>query len=96
MTHRSSSPSPPRDWLRSQPSRAWRSSRDGYSDAWHKEAGERGLPNLATTVDSLPGLDDEEVKSLFETYGVLSKRELHSRLEVYVEQYCKSVNVFIR
>ena len=27
MTHRSSSPSPPRDWLRSQPSRAWRSSR---------------------------------------------------------------------
>lgn len=69
---------------------------DGYSDAWHKEAEERGLPNLKTTVDSLPVLDDDEVKSLFETYGVLSKRELHSRLEVYVEQYCKSVNVEAR
>ena len=69
---------------------------DGYSDAWHKEAEERGLPNLKTTVDALPVLDDDEVKSLFETYGVLSKRELHSRLEVYVEQYCKSVNVEAR
>ena len=49
-----------------------------------------------TTVDALPVLDDDEVKSLFETYGVLSKRELHSRLEVYVEQYCKSVNVEAR
>ncbi len=66
---------------------------DGYSDAWHAEAEERGLPNLKTTVDALPVLDDDEVKSLFETYGVLSKRELHSRLEVYVEQYCKSVAV---
>jgi glutamine synthetase len=69
---------------------------DGYSDAWHAEAEERGLPNLKTTVDSLPVLDDDEVKSLFEAYGVLSKRELHSRFEVYVEQYCKSVNVEAR
>ncbi len=66
---------------------------DGYSEAWHAEAAERGLPNLRTTVDALPVLDQDEVKSLFETYGVLSKRELHSRLEVYLELYCKSVAV---
>jgi glutamine synthetase len=69
---------------------------DGYSDAWHAEAAERGLPNLRTSVDALPVLDSDEVKSLFETYGVLSKRELHSRLEVYLELYCKSVAVEAR
>jgi glutamine synthetase len=69
---------------------------DGYSEAWHAEAMERGLPNLKTSVDALPVLDEDEVKSLFETYGVLSKRELHSRLEVYLELYCKSVAVEAR
>ena len=29
---------------------------DGYSEAWHAEADERGLPNLRTTVDALPVL----------------------------------------
>jgi glutamine synthetase len=66
---------------------------DGYSEAWHAEAEERGLPNLKTTVDALPVLGSDEVVSLFENYGVLSKRETLSRLEVYLEQYCLSVNV---
>ncbi len=66
---------------------------DGYSDAWHAEAEERGLPNLRTTVDALPVLASDEVVSLFESYGVLSKREIHSRLEVYLEQYVLAVQV---
>jgi len=66
---------------------------DGYSDEWHREAADRGLPNLKTTVDALPVLASDEVVSLFETYGVLSKRETLSRLEVYLEQYCLSVGV---
>ncbi len=66
---------------------------DGYSDAWHKEAAERGLPNLRTTVDALPVLASDEVISLFERYAVLSKRETLSRYEVYLEQYCLSVGV---
>ena len=66
---------------------------DGYSEAWHKEAAERGLPNLRTTVDALPVLDSDEVVALFERYEVLSKREVHSRLEVYLEQYCLTVGV---
>ncbi len=69
---------------------------DGYSDAWHREAAERGLPNLRSTVDALPILVTDEVVSLFETYGVLSKREVHSRLEVYLEQYVLSVGVEAR
>jgi glutamine synthetase len=61
---------------------------DGYSEAWHKEAESRGLLNMKTSVDALPYLVKPEVKSLFEKYNVLSERELESRLEIYLHQYC--------
>ena len=64
---------------------------DGYSEAWHKEAEKRGLANLKTTVDALPALHNPEVAAVFEKYGVLSKRELESRADIYLEQYCKVV-----
>lgn len=64
---------------------------DGYSEAWHKEAAKRGLPNLKTTPDALPVLTSPEVVKLFTTYGVLSEAELHSRQEIYLEQYCKTI-----
>ncbi|BDQ34864.1 glutamine synthetase III family protein [Pseudodesulfovibrio portus] len=60
---------------------------DGYADAWQKEAKKRGLPNLKTTPDALPAIVDKEVVKVFEKYEVLSKDELHSRCEVYHEQY---------
>ena len=66
---------------------------DGYSEEWHQEAEKRGLLNLKTTADALPYLQSAEVKELFATYGVLSERELHSRMETYLEQYCLTVNV---
>ncbi len=66
---------------------------DGYSAAWHSEAAERGLLNLRTTADALPYLQSAEVKDLFAKYEVLSERELESRLETYLEQYCMSVSV---
>jgi glutamine synthetase len=65
---------------------------DGYSEEWHKEAEKRGLPNLRNTVDALPVLLKEENAALFNKYGVLSPREVHSRYEIYVERYCKDVN----
>ncbi len=70
---------------------------DGYSLAWHKEAEfERGLPNLRTSADALPGLASEEVEALFSKYSVLSPREVESRLEVKLEQYVKAVQVEAR
>ena len=66
---------------------------DGYSHDWQVEAKARGLLNLRTTVDSLPQFDTPEAKDLFEKYGVLSNRELASRMEVYLEQYVLSVQV---
>ena len=64
---------------------------DGYSEAWHNEAEKRGLANLKTTVDALPALSNPEVAAVFEKYNVLSKRELASRTDIYLEQYCKVV-----
>lgn len=64
---------------------------DGYADAWQKEAAKRGLPNLKTTPDALPAIIDPEVVAVFEKYNVLSKDELHSRYEIYHEQYCQHI-----
>jgi glutamine synthetase len=66
---------------------------DGYSEEWHAEAAKRGLLNLKTTPDSLPVLKTKDVKALFKKYDVLSNRELESRFDIYIEQYCKSVKV---
>ncbi len=66
---------------------------DNYSEAWHKEAEKRGLPNLKTTVDALPVLRSPEVMELFEKYNVLSRREMESRMDIYLEHYIKSINV---
>jgi len=66
---------------------------DGYSVAWHKEAAARGLLNLKSTTDALPQLAAPEVNALFTKYDVLSTRELQSRLDIYLEQYCKTVRV---
>ncbi|GAA3617404.1 glutamine synthetase III family protein [Microlunatus ginsengisoli] len=66
---------------------------DGYSQAWQEEAAQRGLKNLRTTPDALPELQDPAVIAMFDKYKVLSPRELHSRHEVYLEQYVLSVHV---
>jgi glutamine synthetase len=66
---------------------------DNYSEEWHKEAQERGLLNLKATPDALPYLIDEQTTTLFSNYGVLSERELHSRYEVYAEQYVTKINI---
>jgi glutamine synthetase len=66
---------------------------NGYSDAWQKEAGKRGLLNLRNTVDALPEMIKPDVVKLFEKHRVLSERELHARYEINFETYCKTVNV---
>ena len=66
---------------------------DNYSDEWHAEAEKRGLLNLKATPDALPYLVDDETTALFEEYKVLSKRELESRYEVFLEQYVTKLNI---
>ncbi len=67
---------------------------DNYAEAWHKEAtGKRKLLDLRTTPDALPYLLKPESVAAFSNYGVLSEREIHSRYDVFVEQYVTIVNI---
>ena len=66
---------------------------DNYTAAWHAEAEKRGLPNRKNTVDSLPDLISPKSIALFGKYGVLSERELHSRYEIFLEGYVKTINI---
>jgi glutamine synthetase len=67
---------------------------DNYDEAWHKEAEEeRGLKNLRTTPDALPEVLAEPSVEMMGKYGVLNKRELESRYEVWLEQYIIKANI---
>jgi glutamine synthetase len=66
---------------------------DNYSEEWHAEAEQRGLKNLKTTPDALPEVLAPDTVAAFENYNVLSKRELESRYEVWVEQYAIRANI---
>jgi len=66
---------------------------NNYSDEWVKEADKRGLPNVGNTVDALKAFTTEKAYKLFEKYDVLSRKELHSRFDIYVEHYAKQINI---
>ena len=62
---------------------------NGYSEEWHAEAARRGLLNNRTTVDALPALETDKARELFSRFGVLSERELASRVDINWERYVK-------
>ena len=66
---------------------------NGYAESWVKEATKRGLPNIKSTVEALKYMADADAVRLFTKYNVLTKEELHSRYEVYLEQYGKTINI---
>src|SRR6478609_4050994 len=66
---------------------------NGYSEEWHREAAERGLPNNRSTVDALPALTTDKAKTVFGQFGILSERELASRVEIQWERYVKVQNI---
>jgi glutamine synthetase len=66
---------------------------DNYTDAWHGEAKRRKLLNMPTTMDALVGFLSEKNLKLFADAGVLSKVELASREDIWVDQYFKTINI---
>ena len=66
---------------------------NGYSEEWVKEAENRGLLNLKTTVDALPLLASDKNVELFAKHGVFQRSEVLSRMDIYVEDYCKKVHI---
>ncbi len=66
---------------------------DGYSKEWEEEAARRGLLNLRTTPDSLPYFVSEKSIKLFTKHNIFTEAELHSRYEILLENYCKTLNI---
>ncbi len=66
---------------------------NGYSAEWEAEAARRGLGNLRTSVDAYRTFMDEKNVRLFSTLGVMSDSEMHSRAEIYFENYAKIINI---
>ncbi|MHB1350802.1 MAG: glutamine synthetase type III [Desulfobulbus sp.] len=66
---------------------------NNYSEEWVKEAEKRGLANTKNAVDALKAFISPKAIKLFEKYKVLTKEELHSRYDIYVEQYSKHINI---
>ncbi len=66
---------------------------NNYSKEWEKEAKRRGLLNLKSTVDALPLYTQQKNIELFRTHRVLAESEIHSRMEILLENYSNIVHI---
>ena len=67
---------------------------NGYDDAWIREATEvRGLENLRTTPDALQMVLDPENIQMLTSHRIYSETELHSRYEISMENYVRTVRI---
>ncbi len=66
---------------------------NNYSQEWVKEAESRGLLNLKTSVDAFPYFIKKKNIDLFTSFGVYTEAEMHSRYEIYIENYVKTINI---
>ena len=66
---------------------------NGYDASWVKEAKKRGLSNYASTPEALAHYLDEKNVKVFMDNNVLNEAELHSRYEIYLEKYYKTIHI---
>ncbi|GKX68267.1 glutamine synthetase III [Inconstantimicrobium mannanitabidum] len=66
---------------------------NGYSDEWVEEAAKRGLPNIKSTVEANLAFISEKNIDVMKKHSVLSEVEMHSRYEIGLENYIKTINI---
>ncbi len=66
---------------------------NNYSNEWVVEAERRGLLNLKTTVDALPTFVLPKNIEMFVKHNIFSESEIHSRYEILLENYCKTLHI---
>ena len=69
---------------------------NGYSKEWEEEAAHRGLSNLKSTPESLSAYKMPKNIELFRKHGIFTETEFHARYEIYLEAYCKIINIEAR
>ncbi|MCL2411699.1 MAG: glutamine synthetase type III, partial [Treponema sp.] len=66
---------------------------NNYSEEWIEDAKKRGLSNLKTAVDALPEFISKKSIELFTKHHVFSETEIHSRYEILMDAYCKTLHI---
>jgi len=66
---------------------------NGYDASWVEEAERRGLSNLKTTPEALPAFIDPKNVEMFVRHGVFTEHEIHSRYEILLENYSKTIRI---
>ncbi len=66
---------------------------NGYTEEWVKEAEKRGLANLKSLPDAMPYWIADESISLFTKHQIFTAEEIHSRYEILLENYSKSIHI---
>ena len=66
---------------------------NGYTDAWVAEAEKRGLWNHKSLPDALPQFIAEKNIDLFTRHQIFTKEEIHSRYEIILENYSKTIHI---
>lgn len=69
---------------------------NGYSEEWVEEAARRGLDNLESTPDCLKRLLTPKSISLFTKHHIFTENELHSRHDILLENYAKTIAIEAR
>ena len=66
---------------------------NGYTDEWVEEAKMRGLLNLKSTPEAIPYLLEKKNIELFTKHNIFTEEELHSRVEILLENYSKTLRI---
>jgi len=66
---------------------------NNYTDNWVSEAKKRGLSNLKSTPEALKEFISVKAEKLFIRHGIFSKEELHSRYEIILDIYSKTIRI---
>ena len=66
---------------------------NNYTDEWVKEAKKRGLLNLKSTAEALPCFVSDKNIRLFTKHKIFTAAEIHSRYEILLENYSKTLHI---
>ncbi|MCI6639976.1 MAG: glutamine synthetase III [Pygmaiobacter massiliensis] len=66
---------------------------NNYSEEWREEAHRRGLADLSCMVEAVPALLEEKNIQMFARTKVFTPAECHSRYEVLMEHYAKTIRI---
>ncbi|MDP3789443.1 MAG: glutamine synthetase III, partial [Candidatus Omnitrophota bacterium] len=66
---------------------------NNYAPEWLKEAKKRGLPNVASTFESLEALIAAKNVAMFEKYKIFSKEEIVARYHIWLHTYNTTLEI---